>query len=285
MIDANTPFTLKEALSIIEKTKNIPFAGGTDIMVKYRTGSGIPANIPEPIIFLNRIEELTEIEKTNKEILIGSCVRLSSLLHNQVIPECLKTAVSHIASPPVRNAATLGGNICNASPAGDTIPPLLCMDASLVIEKAAGSRVIPIEQFITGPGRTDLSDNELLTRIIIPIKDFNILFYRKIGTRKANALSKLSFTGLAFVKNSRIEDIRIAFGATGPKVIRSREIERQITGITIHEVKSSIGKLKKMYAGLIVPIDDQRSTKHYRKITALRLLEQFLTIELCNRGL
>ena len=280
-----SPESLNEALKIrAEESHPIPLAGGTDLMVKYRKPAGNLPAFKSPVMFIGNLDELHYIEVNSesigKVIHIGSGTKLSLILKNSSVPEILKQAAALIAAPGIRNMATIGGNICNSSPAGDTIPVLYCLNAVLVLISENGEREEKIADFITGPGRNSLRQDELLKEIKIPAKVFNKAFYRKVGTRKANALSKLSFTGLADVKEGKITDLRIAFGAVAPVVVRSKEIEDGIVGMNQSEILKRIDRVKADYEKLIKPIDDQRSSAVYRKNTALKLLEYFLTDEI-----
>ena len=275
-----SPKAFKEAVKIRADYHALPLAGGTDLMVKYRKPAGNLPDFKNPVIFIGQLDELKYIETDSKvsgEILhIGSGTKLSALLENAYIPEILKEAVSQIAAPGIRNMATIGGNICNSSPAGDTIPVLYCLDAVLVLTSENGEREVAVDNFIKGPGKNDLKSDELLREIKFPLKNFDRILYRKVGTRKANALSKLSFAGLARLDAGKIEDLKIAFGAVAPVVIRSQEIEKTIVGKNQSEISKGLAEIKKNYGRLIRPIDDQRSTAVYRKETALKLLEYFL---------
>ena len=174
------------------------------------------------------------------------------------------------------NAGTLGGNICNASPAGDTLPPLYAMDARVIVTSTEGDRTLPIEQFVTGPGTTALRCNELLREIIVPRRGWDIVCYRKVGTRRANALSKLSFAGLARVSGHGIEDVRMAFGAVAPTVLRCRAAEELVKNHATTLTPNLRERAASLCAEQIKPIDDQRSNARYRKRTCLRLLDRFI---------
>ncbi|RKX79425.1 MAG: hypothetical protein DRP87_03265 [Spirochaetes bacterium] len=273
---AYRPFDLEEAKNIRKETGAIPFAGGTDLMVQRKRWDGLVPDFNRPVIFLSHLEDLTTIESDDKETRIGSCCTYTSMLESNLIPGFLKTIASQIASPPIRNIATIGGNICNASPAGDILPALYATRARVILESVKGCRILPVGSFITGPGSTSLKEDEILTRIIIPKDSFSTFFYRKVGTRKANALSKLSFFGLAKTRGDKIEDIRISFGALAPIVVQSTQIEKDIAEKSKGELKKSIPAICGNYSRLIAPIDDQRSTARYRKTVALKLLTRFL---------
>jgi xanthine dehydrogenase FAD-binding subunit len=278
MVDVFKPRSLHEAVEILARSSATVLAGGTDLMVQKRRWGGLIPGFDRPVLLIGHLEELKGVRNTKKEIRIGSCCTYTELLSAEPVPEMLKICISQIASPGIRNRGTIGGNICNASPAGDTLPVLYALDASVMLSRDGTERALPIEKFIKGPGMTALQADELLTRIIIPHRHFNFnkLYYRKVGTRAYNALSKVSFTGLAQKKEKKIEDIRIAFGAVSPTVVRSRDIEAQIRGKTVKEIQSSIPEISEEYSKLINPISDQRSNKRYRRTVSLRLLSSFL---------
>ncbi|MDA3833662.1 MAG: FAD binding domain-containing protein [Spirochaetales bacterium] len=275
MVDAFRPETLQEALLIREKKGAVPFLGGTDLMVRYRSPAGVLPQFPWPILYLSQLKELHVLEEHTDILKIGAGVTLTEMEHSALVPSLLRTAVSQMAAPALRNIGTLAGNICNASPAGDTICALYVLEASVELVSAASSRILPIEEFISGPGKTVLSPDEILVSVRIPIKSFTTAYYRKVGTRRANALSKLSFCGLAEVKNGRIDDLRIAFGAVGPTVVRSAETEKKLIGCARTDIDAAADQIYEDYTALIQPIDDQRSTAVYRKQVALNLLRQF----------
>jgi CO/xanthine dehydrogenase FAD-binding subunit len=180
----------------------------------------------------------------------------------------------------IRNIGTFAGNICNASPAGDTLPMLYALDAKVVVMSVSGRREITIENFITGPGSTCLKNDEILTHIIIPNKVFSHTYYHKVGTRKANSISKVSVFAVATVVVDRVSDIRMAIGSCGPTVIRVREAEKRIIGSNVKDLVQMMELILKMFDDNIVPIDDIRSTKDYRSKVALNLIETFLVKEL-----
>jgi len=278
MVETYRPDNLEEALKIRNSEKAIPFAGGTDLMVKYKSWTGTLPKFPLPLIFLGHLSELICIEKHKDFVSIGASTTLSTIEYDKRIPVHLRKAISMMAAPPIRNIATIGGNIGNASPAGDTICPLITLDTCITLNSLNASRRILLKDFIMGPGRTLLKDNEIITKIDIPLKTYNIELYRKVGTRKANALSKLSFSGVASISNNKIDKIHISVGAVAPIVVRSNEIEKKIIGLRLNEVKSKKEEIIQGYSALIKPIDDQRSTSTYRKKVSINILKYFLTI-------
>lgn len=276
MVEAFKPFNLIEALKILDDKECRVIAGGTDLMVKKRAWYGTENNFKEPVLFISDINELKTIKKEDGFTKIGSACSLSEIKNSEIIPEILKDVISKMASPQVRNAATIGGNICNSSPAGDTLPLLYAIDAVLLIENIKGKKEINIQDFITGPSKNILQKNEILTEIKFADLDFNIIAYKKTAGRNSNALSKVSFVGLAKTHGNEICDLRISFGAVGPTAVRCREFENNIIKMKSENEKLDIEKIISMYESIIKPIDDQRSTAAYRKNVSLRLLKNFL---------
>lgn len=276
MVEGFRPETLREALELRKQSDCLPIAGGTDLMVQKARGFALKPDFNKPLLFIGHLSELQQITIENNQVHIGAGVLLSDLIKSDKIPAVFKEAISLMASPPSRNIATIGGNICNASPAGDTLPYLYAVDAILVLKSSQAERKIPVGAFITDPGKTYLASDEILTEIIVPDKKFGVSYYRKVGTRKGMSLSKASFTGLADIENSNVTDIRIAFGSVAPTIVRSRKIEASIIGKPVSEIKTAIPEIVKKYTPLIRPIDDARSSAAYRKKVSLRLLEDFL---------
>ena len=275
MKKALRPETLKEAVEMMAGTEVIPLAGGTDLMVRHKRQGGLIPRFEKPVLFIGHIEELGLVVSEKSRISIGPCCTYSSLMNDRRVPEILRTCIRNIAAPAIRNRGTLGGNICNASPAGDTIPVLAALGASLILSKADGRRTILIDEFITGPGATVRETDELLTGIIVPQTKYGCSFYRKVGTRSYNSLSKVSIVGLMKVEGERVSDVRVSFGAVAPTVVRSRAIEEKIIGTPIADIRNLIPQICEKYSELITPIDDQRSIGRYRKAVSLNLLRYF----------
>ncbi len=206
-----------------------------------------------------------------------------------------------MASPAIRHMGTIGGNIGNASPAGDTLPVLYVYDCKIVLESLREVRTVPIEDFITGPGMTVRRENEVIREIILCDLEYKDFYYEKVGPRRSDAISKLSFIGL-YDRNEKglITDIRLALGSVYETVVRDRELERQLTeAIKKEEARpktdriigvnqdirssivsiiseNSIKEVLTVYEQLIQPIDDQRSMAKYRKKCSMNLLKSFV---------
>lgn len=280
MVKAYRPVNLSEALEIRSKEKTIIFAGGSDLMVKHRTWSGVAPDFPYPLLLIGHLEQLQGISVNNNTLKIGAACTLTQILNDRKIPDYIKLPISQMASPSIRNIGTIGGNICNSSPAGDTLPMLYALEARLEIQTKNSTYSVDIADFITGPGQNKLKPDEILSQINIPLPDYNCCFYRKVGSRKANSISKLSFFGLAHTTASHMHEVRIAMGAVSPTVIRSLEAETLLKGINCSQIPQLLNSILACYTNLLNPIDDLRSTKEYRKKAALELLKYFLVKEL-----
>jgi xanthine dehydrogenase FAD-binding subunit len=277
VVESWAPKTLVEALELRKNQRLIPLAGGTDLMVRRRSWAGTIPNFEYPALFIGGVAELQAIHRKADIVVIGSAATLAAILENRDVPEILKKALRVMASPAIRNAATLGGNICNASPAADTLPPLHALGATLVLQSSAGRREMPVWEFIKGPGQTDLKADELLTTVNISLENFNKLYYKKVGTRKADALSKVSFAGLARTADGVVQELKIALGAVAPRVVRNAAAENFIKGRKIGDLTRCLPELKQLYAEQIRPIDDQRSDAAYRSEISYRLIEDFIS--------
>ncbi|MEH7275002.1 FAD binding domain-containing protein [Neobacillus vireti] len=270
---------LDETLSQLSKENCLIMAGGTDVMVLHKSRRGVPPKITKPVVFIDHLSELKRVYKRDKDVYIGACCTYSELLENPLIPNALKDAIKAIAAPAIRNRGTLGGNICNASPAGDTLPLLYLYNAKLLLRSVTGERVVSISDFIQGVRRIQRSSNEILVEIILPsvLEEGANVVFEKVGNRNADAIAKVGFAGYIRANGAVIEDVRFAFGAVGPTMVRSVDIEKKLLGKTIPLVDADIAQVVAAFDKIIKPIDDQRSTAVYRKTVALNLLRYFLS--------
>lgn len=283
-VDGYLPKTINGALQILNSENVIVYAGGTDLMVTYKNETSLLPKFDKNILYIGQIDELKKVYENNEEIVIGAGCTLASLLRNEHVPEILKKAIRGAASPAIRNMGTIGGNICNASPAGDTLPVLYSLNSRCSVISEGLERTINIEDFIYGPRRTALEKNEMLKSITIPKENFNIVHYEKVGARKASAISKLSFAGLCNVENGRVQNLRISFGAVGATVVRLKEAENLIIGREINTLDKFIKEAIEIYDKNINPIDDQRSTAQYRKIVVMNLIKYFFYTEIKGKN-
>ena len=271
-----TPKTLSEALDIIRNNEVTLFAGGTDLMVTHLISSETIIKFNAPPLHLNKIDELKTIKKCEDKLIIGSLATFSDIIKNEYTPRVLKECSGAIAGPPIRNIATIGGNICNASPSADSLPSLYAMNALLKLQSKTGMRIVPISEFITGVSKTIIKKNEILTEIIIPLEKYEHSFYRKIGTRKANALSKLAICALALKENDKYT-FRISFCTLGRTITRDVNIENNFLTDDMSSWKNKVDMIKASYDEIINPRDSARSTALYRRKCALNLIGYFFS--------
>jgi xanthine dehydrogenase FAD-binding subunit len=269
---------LDQTLSQLNKEDCTIMAGGTDVMVFHKSRRGVPPQFSKPIVFIDHLTELKQISQNHNDLHIGACCTYTELLEHPLIPSALKSAIKTIAAPAIRNRGTLGGNICNASPAGDTLPLLYVYNARLRLRSEKGERLVEISDFIQAPRRIQRLPNEMLTEIILPsvLETGTYVVFEKVGNRNADAIAKVSFAGFIRINQERIDDIRFAFGAVGPTMVRSYDIESLLIGKSLPLSVSDITTIVDAFDKMIRPIDDQRSTAVYRKTVALNLLRYFL---------
>ncbi|MGX6444316.1 FAD binding domain-containing protein [Neobacillus sp. K501] len=272
---------LDQTLSQLNKEDCLIMAGGTDVMVMHKSRRGVPPKIPKPIVFIDHLAELKRVYQNQNDLHIGACCSYSELLENPLIPVPLKQAIKTIAAPAIRNRGTLGGNICNASPAGDTLPLLYVYNAKLLLRSVQGDRVVAISDFIQGVRRVGRHHNEVLAEIILPsvLEEGAYVVFEKVGNRNADAIAKVGFAGYVRIKDAGIADVRFAFGAVGPTMVRSIDIEKKLLGKKVPLADVDIAKVVSAFKKIINPIDDQRSTARYRKTVALNLLRYFLSMK------
>ena len=276
MVKNVIPVSYSEALDLLSNRPFKIIAGGTDLMVQRRSWSQTPPEFPEDVLYIFNLEELKYIKEEDGFIVIGSTTTVEDVLNHELTPHLLKAAIAIMASPALRNMATIAGNIGNASPAGDTLPILYALDAIIVLESCEGIREVPINEVITGPRRHTIKANEIIKEIKIPISVFTNSAFEKVGGRKADAISKLSFTGAVNIKDGKVLDFRIAFGAVSATIVRRLDIEEKYTGLTKEELIGKVDEIVEDYSQFVRPIDDQRSNKEYRKTVALNLLRNFI---------
>jgi len=251
-----------------------PFAGGTDLMVLLEAGKLDHRNY----LSLWHLPELRGIEESADHIRIGALTTYSQILAHKALQRefpLLCRAAAETGGVATQNRGTLGGNIANASPAADSPPALLVYDAELELVSASGVRWTPYRTFHSAYKIMDLRPTELIRSIRLPRTKLNWRqHYRKVGTRRAQAISKVCFAAAANLSDHKVRDIRIALGSVAPVVLRCTKTEDLVRGQSISPelIRSARGAL----AGEIAPIDDFRSTARYRARVAQNLLEAFL---------
>jgi CO/xanthine dehydrogenase FAD-binding subunit len=271
------PPTLNAALEALasEPGRYTPIAGGTELMVALGAGRLTQKHL----ISINHLRELRFIDVTAETVTIGSGATFTDLRRHPIVSSdfpLLAKAASWTGSIANQNRGTLGGNIVNASPAADSPPALLAYDAVLTLISARGSRTMPYCDFHLGYKKTALAPDELLYSIQIRRTFSGYMSYiRKVGTRNAQAISKVALAGLARVGDGgTIEDIRIGAASLRETPIRCTAAEQAVLHRTV--TPETIAAARVALAGEARPIDDIRSTAKYRAAVAGNLLEEFL---------
>lgn len=251
-----------------------PFAGGTDLMVLLEAGK----LSHRKFVNIWNLPELRRIEVTPSAVSIGALSTYSDIRRNEVLRNefaLLCRAAAETGSLATQNRGTLGGNIANASPAADSPPALMVYDAEIELVSAKGTRRLAYRDFHTGYKKMQLREDELIGAIHLPrVSDQNQKeYYRKVGTRRAQAISKICIAAAAKVEKGRISDARIALGSVAPTAVRLRETEKILSGGKIDE--ALLRAAQASLAKEISPIDDMRSTAVYRRRVAQNLLAEF----------
>jgi CO/xanthine dehydrogenase FAD-binding subunit len=276
-IEVHSPRTLAEAYEVLRQRSHHlqVLAGGTDLMVYLN----MRLIAPREILNIWGLDELRGIRVENDALRIGALTTYTQIIHSPLVAEhCLTLidAAKTIGAIQTQNRGTLGGNIVNASPAGDTLPVLAAFDATLEVGSHRGVRMIPFNRFYTGYRKTVLEADELLLAIHVPLKqpDEHLFFY-KLGTRRAQAISKVVMAAKARINCAQtIESIQIGLGSVAPTVLRARSTEALLTGQILTPIL--IEQAKETIRQEIHPITDFRSTEAYRRFATGNLLGKFL---------
>ena len=274
--ELKTPANLAEALRLFSDEPGVwrPFAGGTDLMVLLEAGKLAHTRF----VSLWGLPELTGIESHDDQIIIGALTTYSQIqAHAALRAEfpLLCEAASWTGAVAIQNRGTLGGNIANASPAADSLPALLVYDAELELISANGSRVVPYNGFHTGYKTSVLRPDEVIKTIRLPRTTAGWRQHsRKVGTRKAQAISKVCLAAIARSENGVVQAIRLAFGSVAPTPLRATATEAVLKGQPINAVTIAAGRAALLNE--LKPIDDVRSTAKYRAQVAANLLVEFL---------
>jgi xanthine dehydrogenase small subunit len=256
------PSSLTAALALLAaNTQLMPIAGCTDVYVGLQFGT----LKEQQFIDLWPLDELRGITLENDVLRVGAMTTYTELIASKVVNKrlpMLVAAAREIGGMQIQNRGTLGGNIANASPAGDALPVLAAAQASVVLRNSRGQRAVPFESFYTGYRASVRQPDELIVAIEFPAVDGR-QWWRKVGTRRAQAISKVMMAGV------RGSEVRVAFGSVGPTVILAKNAAAVLTaGGTIGAARAELMKE-------ISPIDDVRSTREYRARVAANLLGEF----------
>ncbi len=274
--ELKTPASLAEALRLLADEPGIwrPFAGGTDLMVLLEAGR----LAHQRFISLWGLPELRGITATTETVSLGAMTTYAQIQRNEILRAefpLLVEAAGLTGAVAIQNRGTIGGNIANASPAADSLPALLVYEAEVELHSAAGARRVAYRDFHTGYKATVMRPEELIHSIHLPRTTAGWRQYsRKVGTRKAQAISKVCIAAMARMNGGAIEQIRLAYGSVAPAPVRVPQTEAILQQRTIDEdaITNARGSLR----AELHPIDDVRSTASYRAAVAANLLEEFL---------
>lgn len=274
--ELRVPRDLSGALELLAREPGAwrPFAGGTDLMVLFEAGR----LAHKRFISIRHLKELRGIEETPEHVTLGALTTYTEVQRSETLRRLypmLCSAASETGGVAIQNRGTLGGNIANASPAADSPPALLAYGAELELVSASGARWVLYESFHTGYKQTIMRPEELVARVRLPRPVTGARqTYRKVGTRRAQAISKVCFAGLAELENGSVREIRLSFGSVAPIPLRCVRTETILRGGSFNEesIRSALLELSRE----IVPIDDVRSNAKYRLRVAENLLRDFL---------
>jgi len=261
--------TLREACDRVAEGYK-PLAGGTDVMVLLSSGKLAHPKWAD----ISGVEELRQVRADEGTFEMGALTTYTGVRRHPLLSRelpMLAQAASETGGIAIQNRGTLGGNIGNASPAADSPPALLAYGAQVVLVSRRGERTVPYATFHTAYKRTVATPDELVARIIVSRGDpGRVHYYRKVGPRRAQAISKVCFAACADRDGARVRDVKIALGGVAPVPVRALEAEQAIVaGEPFERVSEALGRA-------IAPIDDVRSTSAYRRRVADNLLRDFL---------
>lgn len=270
--DYLAPSELSDALEMLSAGTRTVLAGGTDF---YPARVGRP--LLEPVVDITGIDDLHGISQSNGVRRIGALTTWSEIIAAD-LPRSfdgLKAAAAQVGGVQIQNAGTIGGNLCNASPAADGIPPLLTLDASVELASTSGTRVLPLDEFLVGYRETALQPGELLAAVIVPTElDGAASDFRKLGARKYLVISVVMVAALIARDNEgRVEEARVAIGACSPVAQRARRLETELVG----RVGDLAGVVAPDHLDMLTPIDDIRASGGERLDAAIQLVRRAIT--------
>lgn len=278
--DLVAPPTLDAALRLLAErgTDVTPLAGGTEVMVALGVG-----RLPQrSFVSIQHLRELRFIRAAADAITIGAGATFTDIRDHAGIAAhwpLLARAASWTGSIANQNRGTIGGNICNASPAADTPPALLAYDAHVTLVSTRGERTLPYNEFHLGYKKTALSPDELLFSVTVPRPPAGAQQYiRKVGTRNAQAISKVALAAIATVEEGKVAFVRIGAASLADRPVRCSAAEAALAGASLaaEDVDTTVRRARAALAAEAKPIDDIRSTALYRTHVAANLLEEFV---------
>ncbi|MBA3687441.1 MAG: xanthine dehydrogenase family protein subunit M [Chloroflexi bacterium] len=271
-----SPRTLSEAYALLAQQPHRPVAGGTDLLVQITGELGDP---PDRVLDIWHLDELRGIAVDGDALVLGALTTYTEMRRSPLVAEflpALSEAAATIGAAQIQNRGTIGGNAANASPAGDTLPLLIACDAELVLGSERGERSVTAGEFWPEYRRTALAADELLLRIRFPMVGDRQVRFRKVGTRRAQAISKVVMA-LAWRGDDGTapwRDVRLALGSVAATPIRAGATEAVLDGASPDQ--STADRAASTLAGELNPIDDVRSSADYRRAVAARVLHRLI---------
>jgi CO/xanthine dehydrogenase FAD-binding subunit len=271
-----SPGSLDEAYGMLATTTHRPVAGGTDLLVQITGEIGDP---PERVLDIWHLDELRGIAVDGDWLVLGALTTYTELRRSPLVAEFLPAlgeAAATIGAAQIQNRGTIGGNVANASPAGDTLPLLLACDAELVCGSRRGERTVAAADFWPSYRETALAGDELLLRVRIPLVTDRQVRFRKVGTRRAQAISKvvMALAWRAVGEHDSWRGVRLSLGSVAATPIRAPATEAVLEGSVPDEPTAD--RAASVLAGELHPIDDVRSSADYRRAVAARVLHRLI---------
>jgi len=268
----------QELLNGLSQPGSTILSGGTDVMIKLRTGT----IQPDILLDVSQIDSLRGIRVEESSLLIGAATTESEIIASPLVQQhvpLLASVLKQLGSVQIRNRGSLGGNVANASPAADSAIPLLVYDTELLLVGSQGERWVQLENFFTGPGQTILDPGEFIRTLRLPIPDAGFrTFFHKVGKRNALTIAIASLGVLIRLEGDILQDVRIAVGSVAPTPKRLQDVESEVTGRTLDE--ATVAAARDLIVHAIAPISDVRASADYRKNVIGDLLVRALRAQL-----
>lgn len=271
--------TIEEAAETLAAGPVTVLAGGTDLMLQTQAGT---RTYGATLMNIRRVAALRGVRLEDSALTIGALTTVSNLLSDRLIAEhcpILAETADQFASPQIRNMASIGGNICNASPAGDLLVPLIALGAEVELaskpDGALTCRRVPLEDFVTGPGISALGATEILTFVHIPLHAGLLGAFRKFGPRPALEIAMAAVAVTGRIEGGKFAHMRVAFGAVAPRPVRGRAVEAALEGQPATD--ETINAALSAADADISPIDDVRASAWYRRHLIRALTQAILT--------
>ena len=266
------PTSVDQACQLLSQQPWSVLAGGTDLYPAH-----VDKPLATPVLDISGLFDLKRVERVPGGWRIGGLATWTAILRADLPPafDGLKQAAREIGSIQIQNVGTIGGNLCNASPAADSVPPLLTLEASVELSSAAGRRLLPIAEFLTGYRATAKRDDELVTAVLVPDDGAaGSSSFQKLGARRYLVISILMVAVRLQAEQGLVADARVAVGACSPVAVRLFDLEKALVGEHLTDAPK---KALACHLDCLTPIDDVRASADYRRQAALELVRRSLS--------